>query len=334
LPSQTAFYQITESIAGSGTAVAAVLSGDLFGGTTVGVWTHIGTYELGDLISVDYANGQYVAISTSQGYLRSTDGRVWSEGIWPQGNYFFYASAVKQGPGGTFVAGGNTAFFNPMEPSGNGFFFSTDGTTWQMSVPVAADSSDTIVGLALDLHGWVAASAKGAIYTSPSSIFFTNTADLGLPSARVSDIAFGGSLYVIVGSGGYAAASTDAVTWTTAPAVMSNATPPVPVQFHHIAYDGKRFIAACDGGLIAMSVDGLAWTVVNSATTLNLSGIAVASTGEIVATGERGLTETSIDATTWTVRTAVTTRKLNALAAVNGGFIAVGNDGAIEISTH
>jgi hypothetical protein len=333
LSSQATFWQINESIAGSGTAAAAVLDGSLFGGAAVGVWSHIGTYALGDLVSVDYANGQYIAISTSRVYLTSTDGRLWSEASWPQGN-FFKASAVKQGPGGTFVAGGNIPF-SVGAPSGNEFFFSTDGATWQMSAPLMGDDpSDTITGLALDLNGWVAASAGGAIYTSPSGSYFMNTAKLNLASAQVTDIAFGGSRYVVVGSGGYAAVSTDAAAWTVAPMVMSNATPPAAVKFHHVAYDGKRFIAACDGGLIAVSDDGLAWTVVNSATTLDLSGIAVASTGEIVATGVRGLMETSIDATTWTVRTPVTTRDLNAVAAVNGGFIAVGNDGAIELSTH
>jgi len=333
MPSQTTFWQVYENIAGSGTAAAAVLNGDLFGGTAVGVWSHIGTYALGDLVSIDYANGQYIAVSTSQRYLTSTDGRAWNEALWPQG-HSFTASAIKQGPGGTFVAGGNVPF-STHGPSGNEFFFSTDGATWQASAPLMGDDpSDTIAGLALDSNGWVAASAKGAIYTSPSGIYFTNTAKLNLASAQVTDIAFGGSRYVVVGSGGYSAVSTDAATWTTAPTVMSTATPPAPVQFHHVAYDGKRFIAACDGGLIAVSVDGLAWTIVNSATTLNLFGIAVASTGEIVVTGERGLTETSIDATTWKVRAPVTTRNLNAVAAVNGGFIAVGNDGAIELSTH
>jgi len=218
---------------------------------------------------------------------------------------------------------------------GNAFYSSTDGVTWQPSAPATQVSqSDTIVGMTLDSHGWVAVSGDGMVYTSPTAVTFTNTANLGLTSSGAKDIAFGGTHYVVVGAGGYAASSTDAVNWTIAAPVMSNAATPAPVQFHRVAFDGQRFVAVCDGGLVATSPDGLTWSVASSATTDNLTGIAISSTGEMVAIGPRGLTETSIDAVHWTVRTAITTRTLNAVAAVNGGFVAVGNDGVIQVSTH
>ena len=219
--------------------------------------------------------------------------------------------------------------------SGAAFYFSSDGINWQVAPPVAnVSGNDVVAGLAIDTKGWVAASAGGMIYTSADGVTFANVSTLGSPSARISDIAFGGTRHVVVGRGGYAAVSTDAVSWTTAATVMSNATPAVPLQFHRVAYDGARFVAVCDAGLVATSTDGLTWTVAASATTANLSAIAIASNGEIVATGPHGLTETSMDATNWTVRTAVTTRDLNAVAAVNGGFVAVGNDAAVAMSTH
>ena len=291
---------------------------------------HLGTVvapSLGALVAVDRANGHAVAFSDDGDAFASQDGKTWTHTL-AGGSVYPFAPRVAHAPDGTFV----TAMQSSSSTGSYRISFqhSADGRAWTPS----PDSPPGVIGallhdgtrfIAIDSQGTVLASADGASWAELSSF----SAPYGVFSA-----AFGGGRYVAVGHAGIAATSTDGVHWTTGPVAVDGAPGGNGFDFTGVAYDGRRFVAVGAAGFIATSADGLTWQAHASATTQTLSAIAVSPGGELIAVGPLGVVESSVDAVHWTLRTPASSQGLGAVHADADGFIAVGEDGLVEASTH
>jgi hypothetical protein len=294
---------------------------------------------------LDYVGGKYVA-ATDYGIKTSTDGLTWSAVTpyppFPTGfSPSFSAMGVTHAADGTILVLGYVFDGPATQDQRVTFLVSTDGGAhwaYSQTPTILGEAEDLSAQVARDAHGWISASRAGEIAASTDGLTWTAKSALGsgVPNQglAVGGIAFGNGRYVVVGSGGYAAWSTDAVTWTQAATIQSPGATPAPVTFAHVLFDGTRFIAAGRGGIIATSTDGSAWTTVQTPVTTSLYDIARASSGELIAVGVGGAIVSSVDAVHWTSRSTLSTHTLNTVAAGGDSFVAGGVFGLEERSTH
>jgi len=288
----------------------------------------------GHLMSAGYAGGRYVAVSASGDLLASTDGQAWAgtslgAAAWPDAPKHFSGAALASAPSGRLVVAG-------IVPAGNegvapAVLYSDDGAAWNVATVPPDMFVNTFVNdgkrLLAFSNGGVYASQDGSTWALISRLFPQN-------GQWVTKAAHGRDLYVVVGRGGLAASSPDAVHWTVAPLVTDSAAASAPLDLTGLVYAGDRFVAVADNGHVATSTDGQHWSVSASATSRALGAIAVSTQGELVAVGEPGATETSVDAIHWTLRSSPGTATMRDVVFANGAFMAVGDDSAIDLSTH
>ena len=324
--------------AGDGTVVMALDSGELRSGATVASLTQAVAPSGGRLIAADYVNGRYFAVSRDGVAVTSTDGRNWTSARLQTGNPLLdvvTVGGVAHAPDGTIVVAGrydNTVI--GIDGTAPAFFTSTNARDWTTTSPPGVHFNDELEAEAIVHDGlrFVSVSDAGKVYASANGLDWTQAGTIAGLHHVTTALAFGGGRYVGVGYGGQAATSTDAVNWTTAPAVMNGDT---ALNLSAIAYDGRRFVAVGDDGMVATSTDGLAWSVASTAVTTHLYGIAASPGGELVAVGgSHDVIESSADGVTWTLRTPGKPTSLYGISAIDGGFMAVGEDGLIEFSTH
>jgi hypothetical protein len=268
---------------------------------------------LNDLAAVAWSGTRFVAVGDHGTALTSPDGQRWTPqvtGLNPLAVPLF--SVMWSGT--KFISGG-----------WNGYLISSpDGVTW--TVPgsglgmigfeglaysgtqyVAVGSAS---GLALSSDGstWTAASfgqpadayvdavwagtqfvAVGfAIVTSPDGTTWTQTL---APSVSHTGIAWNGTTFVVVGSGGVVLTSPDAATWTPE---RSGTT----ATLNHVIWWNGKFIAVGAAGTILTSPDGVTWTPRASGVTQALKGVAGSGT-TVVAVGNAGVTVSSSDGVIW-----------------------------------
>jgi len=137
-------------------------------------------------------------------------------------------------------------------------------------------------------------------------------------------VTFGNGLYVVVGGSGAIATSPDAITWTSR-------TSGVSVALNSAAYAFGKYWAVGNGGTVLSSTDGITWSSVSSGTTNVLRQIRLLN-NNLVIVGNSGTIVTSADGVTFTVRTSGTTNDLRGVAFGAGLYVVVGVSGTVRTS--
>lgn len=135
---------------------------------------------------------------------------------------------------------------------------------------------------------------------------------------QFNDIAWNGSLYVLVGSGsgsGVILTSPDTMTWTP------RSVPAIP-SLNAITLAGSTLIAVGDAGTILTSTDGSTWTRRTSNTTKDLYG--VTGGGNAVAVGDTVILYGAADGSSWGGVAGGTGWVLKSVGFSNGFYVAVG----------
>lgn len=188
---------------------------------------------------------------------------------------------------------------------------SSDGVTWTTRSRPASQSDVTFIAVTYGSGLWVAGGFK--IAESSTSVIATSadgitwTARTHGSVAEISDLAYGGGLYVAVdaisGSATPMQTSSDGITWTSR-------SLPSSVAYGSVAYGGGLFVAAAPlatSNHIVTSSDGITWTGRNvvSGAQMSLGSVGYGDGLWIVAGSQAGSSSriwTSSDAITWTAR--------------------------------
>ena len=269
---------------------------------------------LDDLAAVAWSGTKFVAVGAYGTALTSPDGQHWTPqvtGVNPVVVSLF--SVMWSGTG--FIAGGLNGWII-TSPEGVGWTvpathlgtsdingFASSGTQY------VAVGSASALALSSDGSSWSSASfnqpadAYGdAVYadslfvavgfgilTSPDGTTWTSR----LPqSVSHTGIAWNGTTFVVVGSGGVVLTSPDGVTWTAQTSGTS-------ATLNHVTWFNGRFIAVGAAGTVITSPDGATWTARPAGTSMALNGVAASGT-HVVAVGKAGVTISSTDGLDWT----------------------------------
>lgn len=288
----------------------------------------------GHFTSADYVRGRYVAVSTAGDLLESADGQAWTTtslgaAAWPGSPKYFSGAAMASTAAGRIVVAGFVATDNGGATPA--VLYSDDSIAWN----VASEPQDMFANIVINDGTRLLAFANDGVYASQDGSSWSLLSRFMVQNGQwITKAAHRQGLYVVVGHGGLAATSPDAVHWTIAPLVLDVGQSSAPLNLSGIVWTGQRFVAVADNGHVATSSDGQRWSVNASATGRSLGAIAVSTQGELVALGEQGATETSVDAIHWTLRDSPSASTLHDVIFANGAFLAVGDDGVIEMSTH
>jgi hypothetical protein len=213
---------------------------------------------------------------------------------------------------GLFVAVGNAPI---LLTSPNGI----DWTTFRFP------SSIGLVGVARSESTWVA--VGGEVYTSPDAVTWTLRGWHG-----VYDVAWGKGLFVGLADPGTLVTSPDGITWTP-----RQLPPETEGQLlTRVTFDGSRFVAA--GRVFLYSDDGINWQSgsVPGGWCCQVDGLA-AGHGQFVAVAGNSI-YTSLDGVTFTQQSSPVFGvgegdRYQAVASGQGGFLAVGDAGAMATSS-
>lgn len=337
------------------TAVVVLTSTDGSTWTTRGTPEPTAYYGGGQLT---YAGGTYYLAysgytSTPIGartIITSTDAVTWniySNSVFYYGSFYFPAT-------NTFVVLSGGGYL--LSSSNNGSTWtsrrnqtSTQIITWSIAYGAGlyvAVGSGSSVRSSPDLVTWTArtnapqSTSNAIIYANGQFVYVTSdyavrstngtswssvlvagsTLNMGLHG-----IAYGNSLYVVVGLSGYVWTSPDAITWTQR---TVSGTP----NFRGICWTGSLFVAVGQAGVIYTSPDGITWTSRTSGVTTQLWEVAyIGST--IVAVGASSRILTSTDGITWTARTSAdTTKDYYGVSGNSSAAIVCGTNGYVVIN--
>ncbi|MBN9690766.1 MAG: hypothetical protein J0M24_11055 [Verrucomicrobia bacterium] len=231
---------------------------------------------------------------------------------------------------------------------------SDEGVRWLTSlVPVEADKR-TYLGVAANQDRGVAVGTGGLVSISPveyeplvSTVRLTSGASvvdvtvtnlvntLGLtwyatPSPTTVDlqaVCATSNLFVIGGSRGFLATSSDGTNWT---ARTSGST----AFLSGVEAGTGGFVAVGDVGTILTSPDAVTWTRQASPTANWIYRVRQGGDGTWVAVGEEGTLLTSTNRTQWTQRPTGLTNWLNDAEWAAGTWYVVGNQGVVLTSTN
>lgn len=205
---------------------------------------------------------------------------------------------------------------------------STDGKNYDIAYNIPAGYS--AVSIAHGLGIYVALLIEGADSSKAHVITSTDLETWSAPASisstgRYMDIAFGNSLFVVVGTGGKIRTTPDGISFTTQ-------TSGVATDLNAVIYDGTNWIAVgATGTIITATAAATAWTTRTSGVSVTLNGVSVIS-GTIVVVGNTGTILSSTNLSGWTGRTSGTTTNLNASAGNASGLIVVGASGLARIA--
>ncbi|MBD2751600.1 T9SS type A sorting domain-containing protein [Spirosoma validum] len=301
LPATGTDYNLYDITYGNGQFVAVGYYGTVLTSPNAITWTkrYLGLIET--MQGVVYANNQFITVGTS--IRRSTDGTVWQATNAPDGQSNLTSAAYGNG---RYVVIGNSY----SSTSSAQVLISTDGVTFNRTeFPTYPTPSDVVFGQNL----FVSVDYYGNILSSPDGVTWTFR-KLG---SSFKAITYGKGRYVAVGTG-QAMVSTDGLTWTPSPPLLS-------VNFQDIAYGNGLFVAVGVNGAIYTSPDGLTWTSRVSNTTNTLRGIAYGN-GYFVAVGSGGgNVRRSTDGFTWTGSGNSSGANTGSITFGNGQFVIAGN---------
>ena len=140
-------------------------------------------------------------------------------------------------------------------------------------------------------------------------------------SPSLNSVAFNGTAWLAVGTGGDVEYGVDGQTWTWHYLGLSR-------TLTAVRWYGSRFIVVGESGLIASTVDGHTWTQHGSPTSAELR--ALASNGSrMVAVGRSGTIIWSLDGQNWTLASSPTAADIFAVASFKGRFVAIDDNGLV-----
>lgn len=244
---------------------------------------------------VDYGNGRYIAVRSSQvtnvSAYSDDNGETWTQRNLPASPSITPA-AIRYADGTWIVtSNGGTVGFTSVD----------DGETW--TTRTLAATSGQWLDLAYGDGNWVAvdyafAGTTRAIYSTDDGATWNPST---LPLGRWFRIAYGNGTFVAVREqvGDQAAYSTNGgVTWTATTLPSSQDT------WRAIAYGAGLFVVLCNGTATATSPDGVSWTQ----RTISNFGIwdrLIFKDGQFVASGVANINRVALssDGINWTYPT-------------------------------
>jgi hypothetical protein len=212
--------------------------------------------------TVDFLNGQWIALSQTGSTATSTDGSTWTDQSAPVGSW----QSVAYGSGHYVALSSADAVPNEMI-STNGLQWSTrpglPGTPKQAGRPA---QNGQWTGITYGHGLFVAVSAVGTVDTSPNGVTWTQR--FWRPEDSFTSITYGDGRFIAVdGAQGDILLSLNGVNWSLIYKPLTGAVPAPAggLHFGAVAYGSGNFVAfgdsASGAGYVATSVFGYIWTL-------------------------------------------------------------------------
>lgn len=205
------------------------------------------------LESVAWNGNQLVAVGQEGRVLTSPDGVTWTpHNI--SGTIHFFDIVWS---GNQFVATANS--FNNGTVFGH-ILTSIDGVNWTITSTIENASLRQIIWsgshfVAVGFLFGYGGLDTGLILTSPDGVTWTSR-NAGGGANRLYGIAWSGTQFVTVGSGGTILSSADGISWTVRNSGNTNA-------LYNVAWSGFNFVAVQTNQTILKSPDGITWTTIS-----------------------------------------------------------------------
>jgi hypothetical protein len=280
------------------------------------------------LNAVAFGTSNYVAVGDGGVLLMTQDSLVWNKQPSAATNDLL---GVAFG-GGLFVGVGK----------GGTILTSSDGISWTVQT---SGTTNSLRGAAFGSGTFVVVGDAGTILVSTNGVnwsiritgvpYTLNSVVYGLADPHAVTHGF-----VAVGDSGTLLTSANGSAWTIRSSGTLLGLYGVALGVNPSGID----VVVGQSGIVVTSSDTITWTVQDSGTTANLHAIAVdpagyysspilrnGPAGIFGAVGDGGAFLTSPDGgVTWTAQTTETTNNLRGIAFEDGGFLAVGDSGAIQ----
>jgi subtilisin family serine protease len=294
--SNRATYNLADVAFVDGVFVAVGGNGQLLTSEDGETWTSRTPEENQTLLGIAHGNGTFVAVGIDGAILNSRDGQTWGAARQVESEDL---RSIAYGAG-QFVVGA----------ADGGLYASSDGIVWQRQ-PTGAG----VVTCVRYVNGrFFALTESGEVLVSPDAASWVRAPFV--TGAPLWHIAWGGSMYAVVGHDGTILTSADGASW------IRRATPAI-TNLYAIAWGAGRFVAVGEPGVVLRSTDGINWTSGSLGTNAAMVGLTYAN-GIFVAVGQGGLILTSADGQTWTIRPSGTQFPLYRVEFLNGRFVAAG----------
>ena len=147
----------------------------------------------------------------------------------------------------------------------------------------------------------------------------------GNARAQYNGIAYNGTIYVVVGTGGHILTSIDGTTWSSTTSGTTN-------DLLDVVYGNGTFVAVGVNGTVLYSSNGTVWSASGAISYTNINAIVYGNSKFVLVTLQGGV-YTSANGVTWTSQTSGVTVALNAITYGNSKFVAGGTAGTIIYST-
>ena len=272
-----------------------------------------------------YSNGTFVTVGASAtiGYQPrdtyfSSDGKIWSgrRNITPANLHTVdgYLTAIAASDGRPFIA----------VSSAGEIWQSFDGKSWQV---VSATPRDYIEKVEYANGSYVAVGGRtDFIRSGGSAAIFSSVDGLHwisyLPNRidKLSDIAYGESLWVSTGNDGGIFTSPDTINWT------DRSWPETLNDLDTVVYGNEKFIAfSVRRDRIYHSDDGLSWQIMDGPPVAGVKEAAFIN-DEFLAVGEKGLILSSKDGLAWDDYSINTTATFVTISYGNNRYVLGGYD--------
>lgn len=258
-------------------------------------------------------DGTQFLVTSEPGYIAaSPDAQEWSiRSIGPDLKSVIWS-------GSEFIAVGSNGI---IMRSPDGISWTYEDLRWTGAVGTLNNGEfllDVVMGSGNDM----VVGAQDFIFYTPNGSNPWSYYSLGATTSAYG-VAWSGSEFVCVSSGGTSWVSADGTTWTWHD-TGTNAV------LYDVIWDGSRYVAV-GSGTVRTSSDGMTWTAQTAGVTGDLRSVAESGT-QYVAVGTSGTVLSSPDAVTWTSRSSGTSSILYNVTWTGSAFIAVGNGNTIVTS--
>jgi hypothetical protein len=276
-----------------------------------------GNLQAFDLV---YANSKFL-IATAANIYFSTDGIGWDFRNKQSTPYTSNASPQQVATNGT-----TTIYLGITNADSNYYYRTTDGINWVANSFIVNNSANSLsptvakyINGYFVIGGRIPGAAFPIIYYSTDAINWNSVQISSTISAWVQDIIWTGTTYMLVGTSGLNATSTNLSTWTVNTSISGSPT------LARVQYNGTNYVTIASGGSAYYSTNGTTWT----ATTPPASVELIYQNSKFWCASSAALYSSS-DGITWTIENSVST--INKVAYLNGYFFLL-YGGTISVST-
>jgi hypothetical protein len=274
-------------------------SATIFTSTDGRHWERMPTGSRHPLYGVAYGNGRFVAVGFGA-VASSSDGVTWNDTL--IGATYFNVTFGN----GIFVATGWGTIAT-----------SSDGVTWE---PQSLSEGEPLYGAGFANGTFIVAGKECYLFASSDGMQWTGGKRAGIRS-NLNEVAYGGGIFVAVGSDGMLTSLDGGVSWQQIPEYRRYSSA--------VAFGKGVFVVVTEGGPILTSPDGVHWTPISFDKYVSLHDVAYGN-GMFVAVGAYilggyDLFLTSVDGLTWAETKLETVRSLFTITYGNGVFVVRGN---------